>query len=244
MGLSPEPSTPSSSRSRRVADRGVAPVGPGNVVVRTSRKRLLAPLLLLALLLPERSLGADGAAGRWVVVQGRVTVAKPGTADPLPVRPGDTVAVGDLLQTAGDGRAQALLADGTVVNLSTGTSVRILQYSFTPESGRRTAVVKIIDGKVRFIVPAYRYSRFTVESAQATVAAGAADFVALVEAEATTVAALDGTLKVKNISNLIVSDTDLWSNQTTVVRSKTAPSHPAPIAPQQRKEFRRDARDF
>ena len=179
------------------------------------------------------------------MVQGRVMITKVGAADPRFARQGDAVAVGDLFETGKDARAQALLTDGTVVNLSTGTAARILQYSFDPASTRRTAVVKLAGGKARFIVPARKNSRFTVESVQAAATAtAAADFVALVAPDATTVTALDGTVKVKNISDLVVGDVDLWSNQTTVVGARTAPAHPAPIVPQQRREYRRDARDF
>jgi len=221
---------------------------PGRSSLRTDSRvggaHLLALLLGCALLLPAR-LCAVEAAGRWTVVQGRVAVTKAGAGGPRPARPGDAVAVGDFVETGQDGRAQALLADDTVMNLSSGTAVRILQYSFDPASGRRTAVVKISGGKARFVVSGRRNSRFTVESLQAVVAAAAAaDFVTLVAPDATTVGALDGSVKVRNLSQLVVSEVDLWSNQTTVVSGGTAPSHPAPIAPQQRKEYRRDAREF
>jgi ferric-dicitrate binding protein FerR (iron transport regulator) len=179
------------------------------------------------------------------VVQGRVAVTAAGAGGTRLARTGDTIAVGDLLETGEDARAQALLADDTVVNLSSGTSARILQYSFDPAGGRRTAVVKLLGGKARFIVSARKNSRFNIESAQAAVAAvAAADFVVLATPDATTVAALDGGVRVKNASNLIVAACDLWPNQTTVVRVGAAPSHPAPIVPQQRKDYRKDARDF
>ena len=209
------------------------------------RAPLPALLLLLALLPPGRSLSADQVAGRWTVVQGRVTATQVGAGDPLPARAGGGLAVGELLETGKDGRAQAILADDTVINLSTGTSARILQYSFDPASGRRTAVVKVSGGKARFVVSARKNSRFAVETAQAAaVAAAAADFVTLALPDVTTVASLDGGVKVRNISHLVVADIELWPNQTTVVSSGTAPSHPAPLAPGQRREYRRDARDF
>jgi len=206
---------------------------------------VFALLLPCSLLLPGHSFSADGAVGKWTVVQGRVAVTAAGAGGTRLARTGDTIAVGDLLETGEDARAQALLADDTVVNLSSGTSARILQYSFDPAGGRRTAVVKLLGGKARFIVSARKSSRFNVESAQAAVAAvAAADFVALAAPAATTVAALDGGVRVKNVSNLIVAEYELWSNQTTVVRSGAAPSRPAPIAPQQRKDYRKDARHF
>lgn len=198
----------------------------------------------LVLLLPGRSLAAESVAGSWTVVQGSVAVTKAGAGGPQPARPGDAFAVGDLFETGDGARAQALLADDTVLNLSSGTSLRILHYAFDRASGRRTAVVKVLRGKARFVVSARKNSRFTVETDHAAVAATAADFVALVAPDATTVAALEGTVTVRNISKLVVADVDLWSNQTSVVQRGTVPSHPAPIAPQRRREYRRDARDF
>jgi ferric-dicitrate binding protein FerR (iron transport regulator) len=203
----------------------------------------LAGLLLLWLpLLPAPAFAAAAAAGKWTAVQGRVDVTRVGAGAPRPARPGDAVAVGDLLAAGSGARAQALLADDTVVNLSPGAAIRILQYAFDPASGRRTAVVKVLDGRARFIVAARKNSRFSVESPQAAIAAAAADFVARVSPDETIVVVLDGSARVKNVSNLIVAEVELRANQSTGVTRKTAPSHPAQITTQQRKEYRDDAR--
>ena len=204
--------------------------------------RHVALLLLFALLLPASAFPAAGSAGTWTAVQGRVGVTTAGAAAPWPARTGDPIAVGDLLEASSDARAQLLLADDTVVHLSSGSAIRLLQYAFDPASGRRTAVVKVIDGKARFIVAARKNSRFNVESTQAAIAADAADFVALVSPGETTVVVLDGSARVKNISSLIVAEVELWANQSSGVRAKSAPSYPAQITQQQRKAYRNDAR--
>lgn len=200
-------------------------------------------IVLLISILPAPASCAEGVAGRWTAVQGRVSVTRVGTEASRQARPEDALVVGDLLEAGADSRAQALLTDDSVVKLSPGTALRILQYSFEPASGRRTAVVKVVKGQVRLIVAARKNSRFNVESPQAGMAVAAADFVAMVSVAETTIAVLEGSVRVKNISNLVVSEIDLWSNQSTVVREKSAPDHPVQITPVQRRRYRNDARD-
>ena len=206
--------------------------------------RLFALVPLCLLLLPQRGYGAEVAAGRWTVVAGRVAVTKIGADAPRLAAVGDTIAVGDLLETGADARAQALLADQTVVNLSSGTSLRLLQYSWDAANNRRTAVVKLLAGKARFIVPAHKDSRFNVESAQAALATGAGDFVALAAPQETVVAVLEGSVRVKNVSTFLVEKVDVRANQTSAVKDKTAPSYPSALPPAERKAYRRDAQRF
>jgi ferric-dicitrate binding protein FerR (iron transport regulator) len=209
---------------------------------RVGLPRHVGPILLWVTLLPLPAVAAEGVAGRWLEVQGRVSVATVGADLPRLAHEGDVIAVGELLEVAAGARAQALLADDTVVSLSPGTAIRILQYAFDPAGGRRTAVVKVIAGAARFIVAARKNSRFNVESPQATIAIPAADLVTLVSPAETTVVVLDGSARVKNISSLIVAGVELLANQSTGVRPNAAPSHPAQITPQQRKDYRRDGR--
>ena len=209
---------------------------------RSGFPRLAGLLLLWIPLLPTPSFCAVDVVGTWTAVEGRVGVTGAGTDAARLARTGDIVAVGDILEARNDARAQLLLTDDTVVSLSPGASIRILQYAFDPASGRRTAVVKVNGGKARFIVAARTDSRFNVECSQAAAAVTAADFVTLVSPGETTVVVLDGNARVKNISNLVVAEVELWANQSTTVRAKTPPSHPAQITQQQRKEYRNDAR--
>jgi ferric-dicitrate binding protein FerR (iron transport regulator) len=201
-------------------------------------------VLICLLLAPGAALASEGAAGRWTVVQGRVTVSRVGQETPVQASEGGAVAVGDLLETGKDGRAQALLADDTVVNLSSGTSLRILQYRWDAARDSRTAIVKVLGGKARFIVAGRAESLVSVETAQASISARAADFVTQLAPEETLVAVLDGGVSVKNGSALIVERVSVQANQASLVRSKAAPTDPASLTPQQRKAYHTDARHF
>jgi len=58
------------------------------------------------------------------------------------------------------------------------------------------------------------------------------------------VAVLDGGVTVKNIAALSVERVGVRANQTTTVRGKGVPSHPAGLSAEQRKAHSRDARSF
>jgi ferric-dicitrate binding protein FerR (iron transport regulator) len=195
-------------------------------------------------LLPAAVAAAQGHAGKLTVVQGRVVVTRIGAETPGVAAQGAQIDVGDLLETGEDSRAQALLPDNTVLNVSTRTSVRILQYSWDPTQDRRTAVVKLQAGKVRFMVADRKDSRFAVETPEATVAAQVADFVAAASPGESRVAVLEGGVTLRSASKLIVEKVDLRTNQAAVVKSGAAPSYPVVVTAEERKGYRRDARVF
>lgn len=202
--------------------------------------------ILLSLVFQPKDVHAAGeAAGKLTVVRGSVTVKRPGNEKLLPARAGDTLFVGDILKTGTESAARAVLTDDSSVTLSSATAVRINQYAFEAATGRRTAAAKVLDGKARFVVALQnRESFFRVETAHALIAAWAADFVAVVFPEETDVVVLDRGVSVKNISQLIVNEVDLESNQKTVVKSRTQPSRPAVVTSEERRKLIRDAKHF
>jgi ferric-dicitrate binding protein FerR (iron transport regulator) len=214
-----------------------------------SRSRLLhaaSPIRLLfaTLLLLPAAAAAEERAGRWTVVAGSVRIARVGEPAPRAAAKGGPLAVGDRVETGVDGHAQALLADNSVLNLSSNTSLSLLQYAWDPAADRRTAVAKVHAGQVRFVVGAHKESRFTVETPQASASARAADFVAVVDPTQTRVAVLDGGVSLKNIEKLIVEKVDLRPLQASTVGAGAAPTHPEPLLDQDRGRYRKDANVF
>lgn len=197
-------------------------------------------------MLPKDALSLEDAVGRLTVIDGSVTVSKTGVEKSFPVRVGDKIFVGDVMKTGKDSRAQIVLAADFSVNMSAGTALRINQYAFETKKNRRTAIVKVLEGRARFVVFGERNneSSFRVETAHAAINARIADFVAVVSPGETTIAVLDGGVNVKNVSYLTVGEVGLGTNQKTVVKEGISPSEPSSITSQQRRSYNKDVHHF
>ncbi|MBA4373829.1 MAG: hypothetical protein C0402_13335 [Thermodesulfovibrio sp.] len=183
--------------------------------------------------------------GRITVVRGEVGIRRPGAEKILPVRVGDMVYVGDILQSGRESGAQMVLTDDSVVNISSLTSIRLNQYAFDAGESRRTAVVKVIEGMARFIIhKQQKKASFTVETSHAVVSFSYADLVIQASTDETAVAVLDRGVSVKNSSLLVVGQVRLGDNEMTVVRAKTPPSIPSVLTSQQRRIYSKDAKHF
>lgn len=116
------------------------------------RNIYLLLLILAVFLFPADNLAADTAIGKLTVVQGTVTVKKSGVEKAVAVGEGDSVSVGDVLQTGKNSGAQLVFTDDSLVNMSSDTAVRVNQYIYEPGKNRRKAIVKILGGKTRFVI--------------------------------------------------------------------------------------------
>lgn len=206
----------------------------------------LVYLLVFFLFLSADALSAERAVGRLVFAQGGVSLKKPGNEAARDVRPGDVVFVGDILATRGEGRAQLLLTDESVMTLSSGTAMRVNQYSFDVATNRRTAEVRVFKGKIRVVLYRERNneSSFRVVTDQALLGTAAADFVTIVSEGETSLVVLYGGAAVVNRSEFTVGTVSLGQNQLTVVRGKNPPSVPSVITEEQRRAYIRDANHF
>ena len=104
----------------------------------------------------------------------------------------------------------------------------------------------MLGGRARFVVYDKMRgggSRFVVETQQAAIDAGIADFFVSVSPGETEVAVIGSSLSVRNISSLVVGNVGLGTNQKTVVREKIPPSQPSTLPAEQRRKYIRDA-DF
>lgn len=189
--------------------------------------------------------GGMDLAGRIEATRGRVTVSRLGILEPIEVKaaePEFEVFVGDKVSAADGGSARLSFIDGSFVNIGGNGAIRVIQYIYEPVANRLKVHIKALKGRARFI----QYKRmgpgsaFTVESPTAIVFASAADFVVSVSGEKTAVAALEGSVSVKNTDNLTVGRVTLQMNRKTIVEGKTPPSNPDAIAPGERKELTRE----
>ena len=194
----------------------------------------------------ESNLFADDYAGKITRVQGKVTVRMPGWENIATVKAGDSLAVGGVMETAKNSRAQLIFTDGAFIRVLPETTLRVNQYSYTTEDKRSSAIIQVLGGRARFVVYDKMRgsgSRFVVETEYASIGAGIADFFVSVSPKETEVAVIGSSLSVRNISSLVVGNVGLGTNQKTVVTEKTPPSQPSTIPAEQRRKYIRDA-DF
>lgn len=203
--------------------------------------------LLAVLLFPIDNLAADSAIGKLTALHGAVNIKRQGAENPAAAAAaGDNVFIGDVLQTGKDSGCQITFIDNSFVNISSETKLRVDQYIYEPDNNRRKVILKVSEGKARFVFLNQKHgnSLIIMEAGNALITAYAADFVVAVSPSETQVAVIQNGVGVKNLNYLIVGEVQLGINQKTVVREKMPPSKPDILKPEQRKAYMKDARHF
>lgn len=201
---------------------------------------MFAVALLLNILCSSIVLSAEPAVGTVTALRGTAAIKRPGTGDPLPVRVGMDFRVGDVVEARSDSAVQLSLTDESFMNVAAGSSVRVNQYSFDPAVNRRTTVIRVLAGRVRFVVFRLRRdgSSFRVESDNALVTVGGlADFIVRAEPGRSEVAVFESSLSVRNALAYVIGSVNVGVNQRTIVREKLPPAMPEIITSKERKEL-------
>jgi hypothetical protein len=180
-------------------------------------------------------------------VRGTVTLTRPGSGQGRVVQQGDEVLVADELRTGKGSVARLTFLDGSFVDLSPGSALRVNQYAFDAEENRRTARVRVLGGRARFVL--YKAlangSAFIVETNNSLVLpAMLADFGVAEGPSGTEVVVLARSVRVKNASGLVVGEISLGVNRKTVVKEKTPPSSPVTLTREERKSYLKAVRRF
>lgn len=185
----------------------------------------------------------DGFAGIVTRVKGVVTARKAGNETALPLKVGDHITVGQIVVSSGNSGVQIVFSDDSFVNVLPVTTLFITQYNYSKDTGRRTAVIKIINGRVRLVLYKVRSSesRFVVETEHATVTVGICDFFVNVSRSVTEILNLGAPFSVKNVSPLVVGVVSLGPNQKTVLKEMKPPEQPVTVSPEQRRMYLKDA---
>ena len=207
---------------------------------------LLIAFFLSLFFTPASALFADESAGTMTRVQGQVTARMPGWENVATVKAGDNLAVGAILETSKNSKAQMIFTDGAFIIVLPETALRVNQYSYTLEDKRSSAIIQVLNGRARFVVfdkMRGSGSRFIVETQQASIGAGIADFFVNVSQGETEIAVIGSSLSVRNISSLVVGNVSLGTNQKTVIKEKKPPSQPSTLPAEQRRKYIKDA-DF
>jgi hypothetical protein len=184
--------------------------------------------MLLVFVVQEGPVWADNPAGLITKVQGRVMVRLTGEEKTTPVKAGDPVLIGHLIQTEKGAKVQLVFADHSLVTILPESELRLNQYAYSSPEKRTRAIIQVFNGQMRFIVNARRINNtdFTIETRQAVISAAVSDFIIKASSKDTEVTVLAEALTVKNSSPLTVGLVRLDTNQKTVVREKVPPAQP------------------
>ncbi|MBI5750512.1 MAG: FecR domain-containing protein [Nitrospinae bacterium] len=90
--------------------------------------------------------------GAFSKVEGRVDILKAGATAASPVKTGDDAAMGDIVRTKSDGKAEITFKDDTTIRLAPETRMKLDEYVFNPDNSRSKGVLGLFRGKVRAVV--------------------------------------------------------------------------------------------
>jgi len=199
-------------------------------------KKAIRCCALSLLILFFDGLAAGQTIGNITIVHGAVTIKRPGEQE-APARRTGALLVGDVVRTTGNAAAQVALTDDSFINIAPNSSLRVNQYSFEPKEDRRTVVVRVLEGRARFIVYKKRaVSALRVESPSSLITShGLADFVVSASVAGTEAVVLNQSIEVKNGNSLIIGNVGLGANQKVMVTEKSPPSQPVVISPEERR---------
>jgi hypothetical protein len=116
------------------------------------RNYVLVSLLLTCLL----ALGAHAVqaapVGNFLQVEGTVDLLKGGKVPAIPAKVQEGVAVGDMVRTKSESRAQIKFVDDTVLTIAPESGITIEEYMFDAAKNDRKAVVGVLRGMVQTAV--------------------------------------------------------------------------------------------
>lgn len=207
--------------------------------------RSIASLLLFTtvLCLSSISISSENAVGRVTALHGPVTIKHPSQAEQIRPDIGDDISVGDVVTTGNGGRVQIALKDESFINIAPNASLRINQYLFVEKDNRRKAVLRVLNGKIRFVVFVVRSpeSSFRVETDTASIFVDdRCDIIVEVSPELTNVAVLEENVRVTNAFSYVIGETRLGINQSVAVLGKKPPSTPRLVSREERRKYLRE----
>ena len=200
-------------------------------------------LLLFPAAISITSDAVENQIGSITRARGTTSIRRPGVATEHPAAKGAAVYIGDELRTGKDSGSQITFSDGAFANLFEQSGLRVSQYSFDPASNRRTARVRLLNGRARFVLFNLRSddSMLAVDTDTASITAYTiADFHVSASSSATEVVSLGQAVSVKNKSSFIVGQIWLNMNMKTVVLEKKSPASPVILSLEERKGYARD----
>lgn len=186
---------------------------------------ILFSFLQLVLFLP-----ADAAqVGRFLEVEGRVDLLKRGQLPASAVKAGDLLEVEDVVRTKSQSRALIQFVDDTTLVIAPESRVAVSEYVFDAGKSHRRAVVRVLQGLVRAVVPRLfdgDRPNFLMETHTAVMGVRGTEWYAHLLPHATDVYTVAGSLVVRNLDERVPGEVVTQVMQYTRVGLKSAPTPP------------------
>ena len=105
--------------------------------------------VLVALLCPAVARAEQQAVGRVKTMEGTAEVLRSGVRGPI--KPGDLLYQGDILETAADSELGLLLADETRLSVGAGTTFEIKEFLYQPAAGQGGLLTRLAKGTLLYV---------------------------------------------------------------------------------------------
>jgi hypothetical protein len=187
--------------------------------------RVLAALAVAALIAAPRPGLAAEAAGEVVSFNGECYVQSGDQRSPLKV--GDTIHVGDVIEVPEAARLRLTMADGSVVSLASGSQLTVESYEVTPDGDRRAARLRLGNGLFRAVVSKPKQpAPFEVDTPTGLAAARNTDWFVEAAPDTTRVSVLDGTVALGKPGATLAAAVTIPPQSTSEATAKAPPSAP------------------
>jgi ferric-dicitrate binding protein FerR (iron transport regulator) len=178
-----------------------------------------------AIAMPGQSAGAGPEAphaGTARNVTPDVMVQRRGQRVETALKGDDGIGTGDIVTTRQNGRLRIVLADGSLLDIGTGSTLKIARYEPQP---RRTQI-ELTSGhmRVRVVKLSQPGSSWTVQTPTALIEVAGTDFIVEAQPNATTVFCIEGLTSVRNIEPAITGHVILYGGRFTTVARGATPS--------------------
>lgn len=215
-------------------------------------------IIFFILFLPADSQARDPFVGTIRVIddqsgQHGLDIIRSGRKDTVQARAGDPLFIGDTVITGTRAKAQVELADRSLVNLAQESSFRVKSYFLSPKQAKRSYMLEILNGAVRFItaksfrpypgLPAtfsWKESSIRLAFMKSVAVLQGTDCVVALDAgkpaPKAQIAVLDGRVSLSSMNPGAPEAVILAANQTAVVLEDAAP-RPAELLQEQRESF-------
>lgn len=137
--------------------------------------------------------------GTVTYVEGRVDSLRPDSEMGMPLRQGDTIAVGDAVRTKSNSKLEVTFSDKSVLRVAQNSKVVVKDYQLDENDRRKTASLSVERGKVRTIIAKMpRAADFIISTPNASGTVKGSDIFTSYQAGNSGMLVADGKLSVVN----------------------------------------------
>lgn len=203
-------------------------IGPTSRLSPSAFRRIALPFFatlgLASVLALATAADAHAAEAGWVAqINGNPSITRAGKTEML--HRGDTVAIGDLIETDESAKAKLLLADDSVLTLGPRTRVIIDELLLGGED--RKGRIRVLLGRFKVAVAAWLNGPSTFEVATPTAVAGVRGTVLWGDTVLDAICALEGTVEVRTVQGDATAKLDAGACVTDMARGETVRMSPS-----------------